>query len=234
MSQLSLQHESSYWKIKLMDWQEKANEFAAAVLLALGAALIAFFKKLPKYLREKKKAKELKAAVELQFAAVKVGNKINRIIDSLGNSTGALYVHIIRYHNGGDAVKPGKGLNITVEWEEPGKPCSGCVDKCSFYNKVPRIQHEWKGQPVVGNWFDIVDHTLNHKDGVTTYSIEEMDSAHQDVWQRVNIHLYKEMFIKHTEMGFYTLGLSFCRRLRNVRNVDGQMIQAVGQLKQLI
>lgn len=232
MSLLNLHLDES--KLNRMNLQDKSTEIVAALIVAILTALIAYFKKLPAYIIKKRAEKRRRRLEITQLAAVKAGNKINNIIDQLGNDTGALYVHIIRYHNGGYPLEVGHALNMTVEWEEPGHSCDGCMTQCSMYKKVPRVQHQWKGQPVTGNWFDIIEHTLNNKTECTTIPIENMDDEHADLWKTYNIALFKEVFIKHTELGFYTLGLSFCRRTKDIDVADGLMVHAAGQLNKYL
>lgn len=222
-------------KRTLMDWatffQEEINKIIAIAVTTAVGLLVAFFKKLPNAIETAMKKKRVAHAEKEQLAALRIANNISSIMQDLSRQTGALYIHVIRYHNGGGGIKKGNPLRMTVEWEYPGTHCSGCMNDCPIHQKVPRIQRDWDNVPLTPAWLHIVRNTVENKDKTNSHSIENLDQESRDIWTVYRISLYKEKFIKHTETSFYTLGISFCERTKMIENVDGLMVHASNRLK---
>lgn len=210
-----------------MSAHEYTNHVIAAVIGLIVTALATWFYKVPRLITEKIIEKQ-------QLKAIQSGSKVANIIADLCQRSGALYVHIIRYHNGGDRLKEGHPVNMTVDWEAVGTACNSCANQCEFRGHRVRVQADWQSQPLDQGWFKVVEKTISNKHEPQKWTIEEMDTKHQEIWSALGIFRFKEMFIKHKTKGFYTLGLSFCQRFKGYDRADGHMAHAAKQLINLL
>ena len=184
-------------------FEEHINKLLAGLVALLLTAAATFFRKLPQYIVEKRQRRNFEDVVNLDI-----------ILDDLVEETGAVYGHIIKYHNGNKELKPGAEWRMTVTWESLGKPCLDCEHKCVFgkTNKRKRLQQDWDNVPVSSNWFRIVSKAyLNPNQPHITYiTDEDLSDIEVEVWKQAGIHSFMEILIKVKDRKFFTLGLSFC------------------------
>jgi len=219
--------------ISFMDWvnffQEEANKLIAGLIAAILAALIAFFKRVPKFI----------GITRTPLTGVKIVNKgseINNIINDLSDYSGAIYVHIVRYHNGKkDKNKPIHWDKMTVEWEEIGHACDKCITACRNRLEVKRVQKEWQKIPITDNWrHKAMNKTRSLQGEINTICKGDLNEIHQSIFDRLDIECYKEVYVKSDQTEMYTLGLSFCGRFSNYVQAEGMIYLAAKQLRNII
>jgi hypothetical protein len=213
----------------------KSLEGIIAGLVFLFTSLIYFLKKMrlrERILHHYRKNKQL--------AGLREGSEINNIIAKLKNS-GATYITIIRYHNGGP-------YKMSVEWEALGDPCTTCVHQCAVYGKLKPLQKDWQGIKVNNVWAEIIEKTisldgkLNTKDMAWFDSDDVVDNHSQldidfnkNIWKAYGIDTFKEVLLSHKSgKQTMTLGLSFCARFSDYHGADIKMEMARRRLKELV
>jgi len=220
--------------IRLMDWgnfiQEEANKLIAGLVAAIIAALLAFFKRVPKLIG-------VKRTVLDGVVIVDRGSEINNTVNHLGKYSGAIYIHIIRYHNG-KSNRPGKPVywdKMTVAWEETGRACQNCLTQCGNSKDIRPVQKEWEKIEITPDWrLKVLDKTRQLNGDIHTVTIEQMGRFHKSVFKSLGIKTYKEVYIKEKKGEMYTLGLSFCARFENYFEAEGMMMLAAKQLKNVL
>lgn len=221
-------------RISIMDWisffQEEANKFIAALVAAILSLLVAFFKRIPKFIGIKHTRLD-------EITVINKGSEINNIANDLSDYSGAIYIHIVRYHNGGkrNKNKPVYWDKMTVDWEEIGRSCEMCITACRNRLEIKRVQKEWQGIPITDNWrHKVMDRTRMLSGEIHTVHKAELNKVHQSIFNRLGIGCYKEVYIKEKKDGMYTLGLSFCDRFINYQQAEGMIYLAAKQLRNII
>jgi hypothetical protein len=116
--------------------------------------VLAVFRKLPNTI-------SLRIAHKRRILITKHGSKINKVVNWLAQHSGAIYVHIIHYHNGKVSMKKKYVLDkMTVEWEELGRVCHNCITKCR-YTGVEPLQDQWDNVAISEGWREIMTETIN-------------------------------------------------------------------------
>ena len=214
-----------------MQWieffQEKMADKTATIIAAVLTFLILVLKKVPRFIG-------FQQTMFDGVTVVRKGHEINESLADIINYTNALYVHIIRYHNG--KKKRGENLHVikmTVEWEEVGEPCKNCGKDCVLYkNKVRKVRRQWQNILINPEWKEkFLDKTVELQGEVNTVEIDEMNHIHQDIWKNVFIGLIKEVYIKTTKNEIYTLCVSFCERDKENEYADGVISLTAKQLR---
>ena len=222
----------SYIEInKYMEWyklfEEQISKGLGALIGIVIATAIVFFRKLPKYIIEK-------ISESRNVRALAIGSSINDELYTISENSYAMYNHIILYHNGKGNIKKDKEIHMTVKWERIGHTCDGCMSDCSFKGKIPRIKKDWKNQEVSPQWRKLVERTVNLKHELINSNFDDMEDEVKDIWEKAKIFAYKEILIKHKSFGFYTLGLSYCQRFKDVNIPEGIIKKSVNKLKELL
>lgn len=202
----------------------KITEELATLLIIIITSLFAFFRKLPeRFLHNYRKNKQL--------AGLMKGSNINNIVSEL-KWGGALFIHIIRYHNGGP-------YKMTIEWEEVGIPCLGCAHPCRRNLITPKpLQQDWQAVKVSAVWNKVVISKTIQLDGaVNTVVItnDGFDQFTKDIWEASKIYTYMEVLLKHSgSKESWCLGLSFCENFQDFEGVRVNMEMAARKLRKLL
>jgi hypothetical protein len=198
--------------------EEEANKAVGYIIAILIAALLAFFKKIPFFYRSK--ANRIRNET-IWYNASATYN----IIQNLADITGAMYVHVVRYHNKG----PHK---LTIDAEVTGKSCGNCVTQCHLNRRIERMQHDWQAVPLtswgVKNALNILNNTA------TDLTVQDITESERDVFMRYGICTMKQVFIKHKPDGFIVLSVSFCCRFKAINNVNGLISQEARRLEKYL
>jgi hypothetical protein len=211
----------------------KSAEGIIAGLVFLFTLLISMWKRIPKKVLHQYRKNN-------QLEGLKKGSEINNIMSKL-KSSGAIYITIIRYHNGGP-------YKMSVEWEVLGDPCMKCAHQCKNYGNLKPLQKDWQGIKVNNVWAKITSETIMSDGRMNTKRIEWFDSDqvvkdcnstdiefNKKIWDLYGISSFKEMLLTHKSgKESYTLGLSFCARFRDYEEADLQMEMARRKLRHLI
>lgn len=202
-------------------FEDKTIEVISVIVTALFIAINRFFKKLPgAILHRIRRGKQLDG--------LQKGSAINNIIRKLALDSGAIYVHLIRYHNGGP-------YKMTVEWESIGRICHNCVKQCGNFKSIKPLQSDWSGQPVSNIWSLVIQNTIKLDGLINEVDGCNFDKLHKDIWIDAKIHSYKEIVLKHkANKDTWCLGLSFCERFNNHNEADIMMEMASRKLKKLL
>lgn len=185
--------------------EEEANKAIGYVIAIMVAAVIAFFKKIPLFYRTKAN----KIRNELIW---KNASATYNIIQRLADTTGAIYVHVVRYHNKG----PHK---LTIDAEVLGRSCDNCITKCNYNRQIKRIQHDWQGVPLT-SW-GVKNALQVMQDKSVNLIVNNISEAEKDVFVNYGIYNMRQVFIKHKHDGFIVLSVSFCERFKAINNVNG-------------
>ena len=214
----------------------KVDEGLVAFLLLISTAVIAFIKRIPaKVIHEYRRRKQL--------VDIAKGSEINNIIRKL-KVTGALFIHIIKYHNGGP-------YKMTVEWEAVGDPCHYCKHQCTHFKngKVQPLQKHWVNQRVSNVWAHIIGKTLHLNGGLNTFTIGDFDKLvedpekhveaaeienHKAIFRSANIEVFKENLLIMSGKDSYTLGLSYCPQAVITEENDIDQLMAARLLKKAL
>lgn len=210
--------------------EKAANDLGAKVIVLLTLTLIAFFRKLPKLLIEKLSEKR-------NIDALTNGSLISDEMDTIEENSLAMYNHIIYYENGGHNIKTNEDMHITIKWERTGHLCDGCMASCHFKGNIPKLKSEWSGETVSEGWRRIISRTVNAEGKFSSTTINDsklVADEVKDIWNQAHIFTYKEVVIKHKRKGFYTLGLSYCERLKDKEIPEGVIYKSVNKLKHLL
>jgi hypothetical protein len=213
--------------IKLLDDPKLAGA-VATMLLAVFTWFARQMSFVPKYYIQKANTKRNENSVI-------DGARRDQLLNKLKH-TGAIYIHLIRYHNGGGELKKGVPIKLTVDIEKLGHVCSKCVSGCRMRTREfpPPIIDQWQNITITGCWNNIVRKTVLNPHDVTFVTYKDMDHEHRDIWDQYNIKAYKEIFVKHRKTCFYTIGISFCNRFEDVKNIDGALSMAAKQMANLL
>ena len=153
-----------------MDWkvfENKATEIVVTILVFSISALVAFFRKLPKRYKHNYRRKR-------QMEGLRKGSTINNIIRKLTLESNAIYIHVIRYHNGGP-------YKMSVEWEGTGLTCAGCTHSCRNFKGVRPVQKDWQNEKVTDIWGEIVYNTIRLDGGLNIVTSNTFDQMHMDI-----------------------------------------------------
>lgn len=207
---------------KYLIFRKFSNDAIAAILVVLVIVLFKFFSKVPSMVLEKYRTKKYKSGMYKASA-------INNIMNHLGKRSGAIYVHIVRYHNGGREF-------ATVEWEETGNICTGCTFKDCFESgeEIPLLQSRWQRSPLKNDWIAVVEKSINLHGQINKVVPKDLDEMSKKIWEEARIVLYKEVFLKIKHSGVYTLGLSFCKFHDTTEDNDALIFQLANQLRHLL
>jgi hypothetical protein len=206
-------------------FRKSATDITAGIAVLIVMAFIKFFRHLPKRMIYQYRKKG-------QIKSFNKASEINKIMNFLGNHSKAMRMFIIRYHNHG----PQK---MTVDWEETSSTvCHRCEIKCSSYKNIKPIQEQWQGFRLSDIWLEVVTKTLHLEGTVNDVTDHGFDKLTKEFWEKQNVHLYKETFIKFKWDGFYALGGSYCERYKGISdtkaNPDILLIQAKTKLEKLL
>jgi hypothetical protein len=205
-------------------FEKHVNELIAGLIAAFVAWFTLILRKLPDYLLEVRQKREFD----------KLG-KLDVLLDEIVDDVGAIYGHVIKYHNGGEELAVGNNWLMSVVWESVGKPCHDCGDRCAFAKKHKRLQSEWQKEPISSEWFKIVQKSYLEREKCHATSIDDknLGEVQRQIFKRSNIHTYMEVFIKSRKMEFFTLGLSFCDKHEGLKSC-GAVIITARQLNKLL
>lgn len=215
-----------------MDWlwdviKEETGKVVALILASIGAIILAGLKRLPKFIG-------FERTILDELTIINRAEALRLIFRTLKRHSGALYIHIIRYHNGKKIEHEGDPViydRMSVEYEIIGHTCGDCGTDCFKITGVPEVKHEWQKIPIADDWrAEAYDKTMASKGQVNTVRKEQMSKVGQEIFDRLKIEIFKEIFICKTKRGTYTLGLSFCSRYRKVGLADGMMVLAAKNL----
>jgi len=202
-------------------FEEKTIEIIGIIVTAIFLSLNRFFKRLPDYIFQKIRK-------EKQLEGLQKGSAINNVIRELALNAGAIYVHLIRYHNGGP-------YKMTVEWESLGRACPQCITKCKNYKGIPPLQNDWRSYQLSNIWAEIVAKTIQMDGVINEVDGSGFDQLHKDMWNNYKIHSYKEVIVKHkSNKDTWCLGLSFCQRFEDHHEANAMMDMARRKLKDLL
>lgn len=206
---------------------ERLAAGAAAFALAFVTWIIKQGGAIPRYFEQKKYSKR-------NTASIIDGAKRDMVMRSL-KDTGAKYIHLIRYHNGGGHLKKGSPIHLSVDIEILGDSCDHCITHCRQFKgyKVP-IQPDWQNIKIQGSWFTVVRETVTNPEVVNVVRYEQLDLQHQHIWEGYNIKEYHEIFVCHMADCFYCIGLSFCSRFAHKADTAGLMSLASRNLANLL
>ena len=210
--------------IKLLD-DPKLATAVASFILVLFTWLTRQAMRIPRHFKNKANTKRNQQSVI-------DGAKRDHVLAKL-KKTGAIYIHLIRYHNGGGALKHGAPLRMSVDIEKLGSACDKCVTKCRSNGSGPLI-YNWQNILISGSWLNVVKHSVLNPTEVTVVKKKQLDHEHQEIWEASNISMYKEIFVIHKRTCFYTIGLSFCPRFEEVGQADGALSLASRQMANLL
>ena len=186
-------------------FREHLTQLLATIMVGMTAATAAFFKKLPQHYFETKQKTQVEKMQQLDI-----------ILDDLVDETGAIYGHIINYHDGHKELLAGDKWRMTVTWESLGKPCVSCTNTCEFreLGGRKRLQEEWQDVHVTSGWFKTVSKAYLDKSTyhLTSVTDKKIGKEELEIFQRSGIHTFVEILIKVKNKTFYTLGLSFCKK----------------------
>lgn len=212
--------------IKLLDDPKFAAGIASMLLAAVGW-LTRQLSKVPHQYRQKAREKRNQQSVV-------DGARRDRIMHDL-KRTGAKYIHLVRYHNGGSKLKQGVPISLTVDLEKTGSICDKCITKCRFYNgEIKPLMNDWQNIKIQGSWFNVVKRTVLSPNDVNIVKLSQLDAAHQQIWEKYVIDEYHEILVKHKKDCFYTIGLSFCPRFKNHGQTQGILSLAARQMANLL
>jgi hypothetical protein len=212
--------------LKILD-DDRAAGAIAAMALGVITWVVRNFGKIPRLL-------EYKRIERRNRESIVDGAKRDNILNEL-KATGAKYIHLVRYHNGGGALKRGTPIYLSVDIEKTGISCEGCLSHCRTYKGyVPPIIDEWQKIRIKGAWFGIVENTVLNPDDVNVVNYEDLDHEHREIWDRLNLKEYHEIFVLHKNDCFYCIGLSFCSRFQGSVHTSGVLSLASRQLANLL
>ena len=185
----------------------KANDWLSALIALVGSLIIIFFRNLPRLISQKTKQKVI-------LHDWKKDSKIFASIQDDVDKCGAIYSHVIQYHNHGP-----KKMSVLIE--STGKPCKDCITKCSNQGTIRRLKEEWDDRPIDPFWLTRMALKTLELDGrVNHVNYDDLDTIHKEIWSDVNIYQFREILVKVKNDGFITLSFSFCSRFTEVGNVD--------------
>lgn len=214
-----------------MEWyklfEEHLNKAVAALLAMLFLSLIGLLKKVPKYLREK-------ISESRNIKALEIGGAISDEVDRIQSISSAIYNHIIFYHDGEGDLKKDKDIHMTIKWERTGHVCDDCMEECPLKTRIPKLKPHWNNEEVTDEWREVIRETVHLKGKVNSNYIKDVSEDIQDIWKESSIFTYKEFLIKHKSFGFYTLGLSYCKRLEDIDIPEGTINKSINKIKELL
>lgn len=212
--------------IKLLDDPKLATAIASFMVVLL-SWITRHLMKIPRLYKDKSREKRNQRAII-------EGGKRDRILNELLD-TGAKYIHLVRYHNGGSKLKHGVPIAMSVDMEKTNDMvCEKCATKCRFYRgSVDPIIDEWQKIKLRGSWFDVVKHTVMNPNDVNVVNSDQLDASHRQIWEQYTIDQYHEILVKHKRDCFYCIGLSFCPRMKEV-NTQGKLSLAARQMANLL
>jgi len=218
---------------KQMEWiwdtiKDEAGKLLALLVATIGAMLLAGLKRLPKFIG-------FKRTILDELTIINRADGLKTIFRTLKRHSGALYIHVIRYHNGHEADDKSEIIDydrMSIEYEIIGKTCGLCGADCfKLTGGIPEVKPDWQGIPIADDWrAECYNKTMKSKGEVNTVSIDQMSAAGQEIFEIHRLKIYKEIFICKTKRGIYTLGLSFCNKFEKPSLADGMMTLAAKQL----
>ena len=195
----------------------KLNEGLAVLIATILTSIILFFKKLPGLIQHKTKAKVI-------LHDWKKDSKVFGYIQDDVDRCGAIYSHVIQYHNHGP-----KKMSVLIE--SIGKPCTNCISKCRNVASIRRLQEEWIERPIASFWLDRMALKTLELDGrVNHVNYDELDNLHKEIWNDVNINQFREILVKVKNDGFITLSFSFCSRFTEAENIDARLTNLANRI----
>jgi len=230
-----LRTHEKHWILRMEDFfdslwnvfKEEAGKALAILLGILGSTLLLGLKRLTKFVG-------VGRTVIDDLVIINKAYVIRKVFEALVEYSGALYIHVIRYHNGKknkDLSKPVHYDRMSVEYEEIGKTCGQCGTDCFKFKTIPELKPDWQKIPIADDWRKgVYDKTVALKQSVHTISVDQLDQSGQEIFQRFHIKLFKEIYIGTTERGTYTLGLSFCTKFEDTNSAEGLMTLSSKQL----
>lgn len=210
--------------IKLLDDPKLATAIASFLVVIL-TWLTRQIMKVPRLFKDQKNTRRNQQSV---IDGAKRDNILYRL-----KRTGAIYIHLVRYHNGGGALKRGAPLKMSVDIEKLGSACDLCATTCR-QGKAKPILHQWQNIQITGSWNVVVKNTVLHPGEINVVKMEDLDHEHKEIWEEVSIAEYREIFVKHKRTCFYTIGISFCPRFKNSNHSDGALSLAARQMANLL
>lgn len=211
--------------LRILD-DERITAAFAAFVLAIFTFIIRQASKLPRIIENARNTKRNQQSII-------DGARRDGILRDL-KDTGAKFIHLVRYHNGGGALKRGTPIYMTVDIEKLGSACDNCIAHCRAYkgHAEPIIDERQKIR-INGAWFNVVKKTVLNPDDVNEVRPEDLDENHRQIWEKYNIQEYHEIFVVHKHDCFYCIGLSFCSRFTAART-SGSMSIAARQMANLL
>jgi len=218
---------------KLMDWikevQDSANEHLGKLIGVGIAMLIAFFKKLPRYIAEK-------ISEHRNIKALSAGSAINDAIAHVTEDSKAVYNLINLYHNGGGNLEKNTKIHVTIKWERiRSSLCSGCMrTDCVLKQRIPRIKDDFNKEEINDEWRQFVSKTVHLKGEINSSETDMIGRLTKQIWEKYGVFKYNEVVLKHKSYGFYTLGMAYCHRFKDTVVPYGSIGRAVNRLKKLL
>lgn len=230
----TIHHNKNYMEStkEFVEWvfglvKDQVGNFFVVFTGLILTGLLTFFKKISRGIG-------LSRNVFDELIIINRAEALKTIFRTLKRWSGALYIHVIRYHNGEDTKHAGDVVHydrMTVEYEVIGHTCGECGSDCFKVTGIPEVKEEWKGVKIDDDWrARCYEPTCRSRGDVNTVKIEQLNKSGQDIFNRLEIKVFKEIFICKTKRGTYTLGLSFCNRYKKVNLADGMMTLAAKNL----
>lgn len=216
-------------------WKLISDEKVVAALGALIVALLTYMTRALTYVPRKFKEKQNKIANQ---QAIVAGWKRNEILSGLLD-VGAVYVLLVRYHNGGGLLKNSRFIYMSVDVEKLGYVCMKCMGNCQARGNgfAKSIAKDWQNFKIYNTdgYFEWIKDVVVHDNKVHSVDIEQMDTNGKMLNASYGIYAVREIFVKHADNRFYTILLAFCKRTRNIDDsINSQIIMAANRMAPLV